>query len=280
MNLKPSRHASLIAAAGLFAIISAPVLVPPQLPLIGMDQALAAGNGNGNNKEKSNNGNRGGGNSNRPSNSNSSNNGNGNGGNAEFGGNGNSGGGNLHAQLGGLNSLNRNVNGLMNSSDPRMVEIRQFVQAGADLVDAQAALVTAQTNYDAAAATYSTLVNSLGVGGYADTSPTGLQGELDAVNAALVGDPTNPDLLAAQTTLQDALTTINGGTEWTDLTNAAGILQTAGETVTTLEGATSDETLLAALQSAANPNRTVGQEEFDWAKMQLEETLADYLAAE
>ena len=37
------------------------------------------------------------------------------------------GNGNIHAKLAGLNSLNRNINGLMNSSDPRMVDIRSFI---------------------------------------------------------------------------------------------------------------------------------------------------------
>ncbi len=47
------------------------------------------------------------------------------------------GNGNIHAKLAGLNSLNRNINGLMNSSDPRMVEVRTFIQASADLAAAE-----------------------------------------------------------------------------------------------------------------------------------------------
>lgn len=281
MNFKRTSQGSFFAAAGLFMVLSAPLLLPVDFPLVGIDQAVAAGNGNGNGNgngkgsAKENNGN---GNSNRQSAGSTSNRG--NGGNANASENANAGGGNLHAELGGLNSLNRNVNGLMNSNDPRMTAVREFVQAGADLVDAQDALVTAQTNFDTTQNTYNALITSLGVAPYENVSPDGLQSELDAVNSALLADPANADLLTAQATLENALLTINSGTEWNDLTTAYGELTNANQTVSTLETATSDDTLLAALQDAANPNRTVGSEELDWAKMQLEATLADYLATE
>jgi hypothetical protein len=41
--------------------------------------------------------------------------------------------GNLSSQLKGLNSLNRNINGLMNSSDPKMEPFRDFVSNSAEL---------------------------------------------------------------------------------------------------------------------------------------------------
>ncbi|SNS80193.1 hypothetical protein [Tropicimonas sediminicola] len=64
-------------------------------------------------------------------------------------------GGALASQLKSLNSLNRNINGLMNSSDPKMAPFRDYVMASADseaakeaLEQAQRDLLETQTAYD------------------------------------------------------------------------------------------------------------------------------------
>ncbi|MFD0978546.1 hypothetical protein [Tropicimonas aquimaris] len=68
-------------------------------------------------------------------------------------------GGALTSQLKSLNSLNRNINGLMNSSDPKMAPFRDFVMASAAseaakeaLEKAQRSLVETRTAYDRIAA--------------------------------------------------------------------------------------------------------------------------------
>lgn len=57
----------------------------------------------------------------------------------------------------GLNSLRRNINGLMNSSDPKMEGFREFVRATSALETAEAGLAQVQGGYDAALAAYQTL---------------------------------------------------------------------------------------------------------------------------
>ena len=44
---------------------------------------------------------------------------------------------NLSAELKGLNSLNRNINGLLNSSDPKMDDFRELVENGGEPTDAE-----------------------------------------------------------------------------------------------------------------------------------------------
>ena len=77
---------------------------------------------------------------------------------------------NLNAQLGSLNSLKRNINGIMNSSDPKMASIKTIILASAALVgleateaDAAAALATAQATYDTTVAGINAQITALEV---------------------------------------------------------------------------------------------------------------------
>ncbi|MDA5093151.1 hypothetical protein O2N63_03535 [Aliiroseovarius sp. KMU-50] len=49
---------------------------------------------------------------------------------------------NLNAELKGLNSLKRNINGVMNSSDPKMTGFQEYIQASADLKELEAQIET------------------------------------------------------------------------------------------------------------------------------------------
>lgn len=77
----------------------------------------------------------------------------------------------------GLNSLRRNINGLMNSSDPKMEGFRSFVLANAALSEATDLLALAQGEFDAAQADY----DSLELSGTATDDLAGLQAELDGL---------------------------------------------------------------------------------------------------
>jgi hypothetical protein len=194
------------------------------------------------------------------------------------------GNGNLHAKLGGLNSLKRNINGLMNSADPRMDDIRAFVQASADLAAAQANLAQAQLDLAAAQGAYDLLAASLlptpydgDATAYADTSLAALQTRLDLLNGLYA---------------TDAVLYADAGLEAAALSTTMGILSTSGElaTLNTAQGnfdgftaevdaglaATTDEMLIEALMVAANDNRVaqygdgyVDPELLDWAKQRL-----------
>jgi hypothetical protein len=192
--------------------------------------------------------------------------------------------GNLHAKLGGLNSLKRNINGLMNSSDPRMEDIRAFVEASADLAAAKANLETAGLDLAAAASAYNLLAASLlpapydgDTAAYADPSLEALQARLTLLNGLYATDP---------------VLYSGAGLEAAALETVMGILATSGElaalaaaedTVAVLtaevaagEAATTDEMLIEALMVAANDNRVaqygdgyVDPQLLDWAKQQL-----------
>ena len=77
----------------------------------------------------------------------------------------------------GLNSLRRNINGLMNSSDPKMEGFRSFVLANAALSEATDLLALAQGEFDAAQADY----DSLELSGTASDDLSALQAELDGL---------------------------------------------------------------------------------------------------
>ena len=70
---------------------------------------------------------------------------------------------NIHAQLKGLNSLGRNINGLMNSSDPKMEPFRAIVLAGAELDGAMQDLLDAQSAYDELGIDFLAALEALGM---------------------------------------------------------------------------------------------------------------------
>lgn len=161
----------------------------------------------------------------------------------------------LNAELGRLNSLKRNINGLMNSNDPKMAGIRAYVIANGTLVDAQETLAVASADLTTAQSAYIALVTSLGVGGYPNLTPAGLQGELDAVNAALAAAPEDATLLEQQAALTSAIATINASPELAALITASENIVVAEDGVFEAEQAVSEDVLREALLLAANPNR-------------------------
>ena len=189
---------------------------------------------------------------------------------------------NIHAVLAGLNSLNRNINGLMNSSDPRMEGLREYMEAYAGIADAEAALETAGTDLTNAQAALDALVSSYGLtsydGSYDYSAATldDLSTRLDELNTLLESDPDNADLQAEQQALSDALAGIAASQELADVATAQETYNGANATLSELMDATTDEALKAALMVAANEKRIeeygdgyITPEMLDWAKQAL-----------
>lgn len=270
------RNTIMLSATAL-ALIAAPVLMN-QTALSDL-QAIARDNGHGGGNSD---GGGGGGNGN----------GGGNGGseNSNAGGNGNGGGGseskksegkakkvadteavttttklakatktkNLNAQLAGLNSLKRNINGLMNSSDPRMDGIREFIVASVALDAAEAESAAAIEAFLAAKGDYLDLLDELNL--TPDTTPASLREQIDAI-VIPEDDPATLDViegeaeLAEKLALETALTEIEDSGLWTALVDASDAAQAEAEDLAKAQEAAGPEAFDDALLMAANKNR-------------------------
>lgn len=189
---------------------------------------------------------------------------------------------NFNAQLAGLNSLKRNINGIMNSSDPRMEGIRDILTAKADIEGAQSALdgllgtqTTAQEAYQQLLDGYTFTPYDGNADAYADVSLASLQQRLDDLSGLEApADPDEAQALADEiNALTQAIDAIGNSTELSDLTQANADVADAQMTLDGLESATSDEALQAALLAAANDNRItedyVSPEMLAWARETL-----------
>ena len=200
---------------------------------------------------------------------------------------------NLNAQLGGLNSLNRNINGLMKSADPRMALVRAYVQAGADLQSAQAALDGAEATMTQLQAALSTYMSSATVGLvaydgstiYSDPTLQGLTDRLAELDAAILLDPTNQAAIDEQLALAAVLDTINSSPELAAVTTQQETIAGLETEIAALVEATSDAALKTALLAAANKNRVgaagdayVTPELMAWAETRLDALTAAYIA--
>jgi len=169
---------------------------------------------------------------------------------------------NLHAQLGGLNSLKRNINGMMNSSDPRMEGIREYILASAESEQAQlqAELAEAATA-DAGAALGDYLSQLLIDNGYEGSSLADLENRLAELEGAPLLDTdegfeewqAEVDKLTATLELLATDETLQG--LQSDLSDAELLQAEIEAAAAELGEASSDESLIAALLLAANDNR-------------------------
>ncbi|MGJ5620096.1 hypothetical protein [Sulfitobacter sp. MF3-043] len=171
---------------------------------------------------------------------------------------------NLHAQLKGLNSLNRNINGLMNSSDPKMEGFRDFVEASAENAAAELALEEAIANYATLSDDLAQSLDLLGL----DVPTT--QDEFDALSATIAdiantAAPQEVDFTAADGTVDlDAYD--KAVSDWTgdvtaataalgqvDATSAGfSALQDAETEVETTAIASSEEAMIDAIVAGMN----------------------------
>lgn len=203
---------------------------------------------------------------------------------------------NFNAQLAGLNSLNRNINGLMNSADPRMVLVRELVLASADLAAATAALEGAETLLGELQATFDTYLNTYvstsglvaydGSTVYLEPTLQGLTDRLALLDAAILADPTNQAAIDEQAALTAALLEINASAELSAVTAQQGVVQGLDGELAAREDATSEEALKAALLATANPDGVteVGDDAYltpeilAWAQDKIDALAADYVA--
>jgi hypothetical protein len=167
--------------------------------------------------------------------------------------------------LAGLNSLKRNINGLMNSSDPRMELVRDYVEASAALEAATAALEGAeallgdlQTTLDefvSNAVTTAALTAFDGSSVYAEPTLQGLNDRLAELDAAIALDPLNQPAIDEQAALTAVLADIAASAEAAAVTEQQGVVEGLAGEIAGLEELTTEEALKAALLAAANKNR-------------------------
>ncbi len=168
----------------------------------------------------------------------------------EKAGNGNSGA--KASQMKGLNSLKRNINGLMNSSDPKIEGFRSYLLANEALDGFEDLLAIAQGEYDAALANYETL----GLSGDAEADLAGLNDAL----AGLVAPST-------ETATQEEIDAFNA--QVAALTDAIGTVQTyltesteLGDATQAVEDATAGTTHDDLLQAYVEAMHASGQTDF------------------
>lgn len=161
---------------------------------------------------------------------------------------------NLHARLAGLNSLKRNIQAYINSNDPRMVGIRDFVVASANWEIALEALDAAQSTLDGLLTQQTQLTNQL----------TTLTGQIDAMEAAPDFDPADLTYIGLQDQVMDLNTQLS--TLAASITTATNAVTQADLAATAASVGTDDGSLGAALEAAANPNREVDDEIMEWAR--------------
>lgn len=156
----------------------------------------------------------------------------------------------LHAVLGRINSIGRNLNGIMNSKDPHLAGIRNYIVNSAELAKAETAADAAHATYDAALADYT--------------------------DAGLTGDPaTTLSQLTSAVASADA-TTAAALYEQIDLTNA--LLAASNELVASEARVAqytilaSDASLVDALAAMSNHKLSGGDisaETLEWSKAVL-----------
>jgi len=169
---------------------------------------------------------------------------------------------NLRAQLGGLNSLNRNINGLMNSSDPRMDGVREFILASVESERALEQVELAQiTLGDAETALGDHLALLLSENGFEGGTLSDLESRLAELESApLLEDDEGfqewqqeRDLLVATLELVRTDETLQG--LLTEFSDSEALLAELETTAAQLGESASEENLIAALLLAANKNR-------------------------
>lgn len=184
------------------------------------------------------------------------------------------------AKLAGLHSLNRNFHAYLNSSDPRMAAIRDYVMASVDYEKAQAAVADAKASLDDAATAFAAQYDAIlsGVETYDDYTYD--SADLAALNdrydylASIDQADLETDQIDAINGELNALGSLLGTAEAADLEAAQADLTAAQDKAGTLEAEVSDEALTEALLAAANKNRVaeygvddyVDTEMLDWAK--------------
>lgn len=183
---------------------------------------------------------------------------------------------NFNAKLAGLNSLNRNYHAYMNSNDPRMQTMREFIEANIAKEDAQGAAAAASEKLAIANADLGELTDALVAYddnySYDGRTPDELSTRLEELKSVEEQDltPEQVDLLASE--IAD-LNEILDSEEAAAVEAAQVELEKTETAASDLDAASGDDALTEALLAAANSNRVaeygednyVDQEMLDWA---------------
>ncbi|MDN3718918.1 hypothetical protein QW131_06105 [Roseibium salinum] len=211
---------------------------------------------------------------------------------------------NLNARLGRLNSLKRNYNAYINSNDPHLASVVDYIGASIEYQKAQEAFDVLAEEFDAART--SLLASLEGIEGFEDLTVDDLSSEelaadiasqIDALEAELkaLGEPVAPEEVVdpAEVTdgeevvdpveeltteeqiaaLQAEIDTLNGileSPEFTDYQTIEETYSTAEGELAELEADASRGALQDALESMINNDRPVDDEMVDWATEVLE----------
>ena len=143
----------------------------------------------------------------------------------------------------GLNSLRRNINGLMNSSDPKMEGFRSYLLANQALVGVQDLFDLAQGEFDQAKTNY----DALELSGDTTADLAALQGELDGLVAPDPETAAEEEINAynAQVSaLTTAITTVQ-----TFITEEAELAVAAADLAEATNGTTEEDMLQAFVEA-------------------------------
>lgn len=183
---------------------------------------------------------------------------------------------NVHARLKGLNSLNRNINGLMNSSDPKMDLFREFVTASADYETALETLGDAFTDFDADGS-YQAMLDGLNM--TVPTNAAELDAMIEQLTALSTADaPIEADSVDAQA-YQDALiawqSSMLAASQALSIYEGSDLYAAANDAGATGEASSEDamiEAMVAGLNATGAGPVTVGDmspEMIEWVASQL-----------
>ena len=151
--------------------------------------------------------------------------------------------GNPASAMKSLNSLKRNINGLMNSSDPKMEGFRSYLLANETLQDAEALLAIAQGEFDAAEAEY----NALELSGDPDADLAALQTTLDGLVAPDPETATEEEIAAHNQQVEDLTAAI--GTVETYITESDELGDAAAAVIEASAGTTEEDLLQAFVEA-------------------------------
>lgn len=155
-----------------------------------------------------------------------------------------------------LNSLKRNINGLMNSIDPKLEGFRSYLLANEALQDAETLLAIAKGEFDAANAEYKAAYDALDLSGHPGVDLAALQTTLDGLVAPDPETATEEEIAAYNQQVEDltaAMETIETyQTEYKELDDAmAAVIEASA--------GTTEEDLLQAFVEAMHAS---GQTDF------------------
>lgn len=161
---------------------------------------------------------------------------------------GNPGGKPLASALKSLNSLGRNPNGILNSSDPKMAPIKEYLSAVAEYESAEDALNAANSAYGDSYADLAAAAAALGL----SSDPASWGSEIEQMSADLAANPVAEGEPGYQDYLDQLAAVEQAQADYEQALADKAVLDAAAQDVADAEGAISDEALVDAIVAAQN----------------------------